>query len=85
MNQPLKLDPVPTDAVSSAISVKGLVTDSYSDIAKLEYVIPNEGVLDSSQEWQAMGTSASWDITFASGAPDSSDSLIYYAVAEKEV
>ncbi|MCI7109770.1 MAG: Ig-like domain-containing protein, partial [Spirochaetia bacterium] len=58
------------------------VQDDKSSIAKLEYVIPKEGVLDSSQEWKAMGTSASWDITFASGAPDSSDSLIYYAVAE---
>ena len=71
-----------SDAVSSAVSVKGIVQDDKSSIAKLEYVIPKTGVEDSSQEWKAMGTSASWDITFASGAPDSSDSLIYYAVAE---
>lgn len=71
-----------SDAVSSSVSIKGIVQDDKSSIAKLEYVIPKEGVLDSSQEWKAMGTSASWDITFASGAPDSSDSLIYYAVAE---
>lgn len=71
-----------SDAVSSSVSIKGIVQDDKSSIAKLEYVIPKTGVLDSSQEWKAMGTSASWDITFASGAPDSSDSLIYYAVAE---
>lgn len=71
-----------SDAVSSSVSIKGIVQDDKSSIAKLEYVIPKTGVLDTSQEWKAMGTSASWDITFASGAPDSSDSLIYYAVAE---
>ena len=71
-----------SDAVSSSVSIKGIVQDDKSSIAKLEYVIPKTGVEDSSQEWKAMGTSASWDITFASGAPDSSDSLIYYAVAE---
>lgn len=71
-----------SDAVSSSVSIKGIVQDDKSSIAKLEYVIPKEDVEDSFQEWKAMGTSASWDITFASGAPDSSDSLIYYAVAE---
>lgn len=71
-----------SDAVSSSVSIKGIVQDDKSSIAKLEYVIPKTDVQDSSQEWKAMGTSASWDITFASGAPDSSDSLIYYAVAE---
>lgn len=71
-----------SDAVSSSVSIKGIVQDDKSSIAKLEYVIPKNGVEDASQEWKAMGTAASWDITFASGAPDSSDSLIYYAVAE---
>ena len=71
-----------SDAVSSVVSIKGIVQDDKSSIAKLEYVIPKKDVEDASQEWKAMGTSASWDITFASGAPDSSDSLIYYAVAE---
>ncbi|MGN0738306.1 hypothetical protein [Treponema porcinum] len=71
-----------SDAVSSAVSVKGIVQDDKSSIAKLEYVIPKKDVADDSQEWKAMGTAASWDITFASGAPDSSDSLLYYAVAK---
>lgn len=71
-----------SDAVSSSVSIKGIVQDDKSSIAKLEYVIPKNGVEDASQEWKAMGTAASWDITFASGAPDSSDSLIYYAVAK---
>lgn len=70
-----------SDAVSSSVSIKGIVQDDKSSIAKLEYVIPKNGK-DASREWKAMGTAASWDITFASGAPDSSDSLIYYAVAE---
>lgn len=73
-----------SDAVSSAVSVKGIVQDDKSSIAKLEYVIPKKDVEDASQEWKAMGTAASWDITFASGAPDSSDSLIYYAVAKDD-
>ena len=73
-----------SDAVSSAVSVKGIVQDDYSSVAKLEYVIPKKDVEDASQEWKAMGTAASWDITFASGAPDSSDSLIYYAVAKDD-
>lgn len=72
-----------SDAVSTSVSIKGIVQDDKSSIAKLEYVIPKEGVADDNeQEWKAMGTAASWDITFASGAPDSSDSLIYYAVAK---
>lgn len=71
-----------SDAVSSSVSIKGIVQDDKSSIAKLEYVIPKKDVEDASQEWKAMGTAASWDITFASGAPDSSDSLIYYAVAK---
>lgn len=71
-----------SDAVSSAVSVKGIVQDDKSSIAKLEYVIPKKSVSDDAQEWKPMGTAASWDITFASGAPDSSDSLLYYAVAK---
>lgn len=71
-----------SDAVSSAVSVKGIVQDDKSSIAKLDYVIPKKSVSDDAQEWKAMGTAASWDITFASGAPDSSDSLLYYAVAK---
>ena len=73
-----------SDAVSSSVSIKGIVQDDKSSIAKLEYVIPKKDVEDASQEWKAMGTAASWDITFASGAPDSSDSLIYYAVAKDD-
>ena len=73
-----------SDAVSTSVSIKGIVQDDKSSIAKLEYVIPKNGFEDASQDWKAMGTTASWDITFASGAPDSSDSLIYYAVAKDD-
>lgn len=71
-----------SDAVSSAVSVKGIVQDSYSGIEKLEYTIPKKGVTEDKQEWKEVGTASSWEIKFASGAADSSDSLVYYANAK---
>lgn len=68
-----------SDAVSSAISIKGLVQDNYSSIQRLEYAIPEKS---GSLAWKDVGTAASWEIKFASGAPDSSDSLVYYANAK---
>lgn len=73
-----------SDAVSSAISVKGIVQDSYSGIEKLEYTIPKKGVTEDKQEWKEVGTASSWEIKFASGAADSSDSLVYYANAKTD-
>ena len=68
-----------SDAVSSAISIKGLVQDNYSSIQRLEYAIPET---NGDLAWKDVGTAASWEIKFASGAPDSSDSLVYYANAK---
>lgn len=71
-----------SDAVTSAVSIKGLVQDSASYVERLMYTIPKNGVVDDSQDWKDVGTSTSWEIKFASGAADSTDSLIYYVKAK---
>lgn len=71
-----------SDAVTSAVSIKGLVQDSASYVERLMYTIPKNGVADDSQDWKDVGTSTSWEIKFASGAADSTDSLIYYVKAK---
>lgn len=71
-----------SDAVTSAVSIKGLVQDSASYVERLMYTIPKNGVEDNSQDWKDVGTSTSWEIKFASGAADSTDSLIYYVKAK---
>lgn len=71
-----------SDAVTSAVSIKGLVQDSASYVERLMYTIPKNGVEDDSQDWKDVGTSTSWEIKFASGAADSTDSLIYYVKAK---
>lgn len=71
-----------SDAVTSAVSIKGLVQDSASYVERLMYTIPKNGVADNSQDWKDVGTSTSWEIKFASGAADSTDSLIYYVKAK---
>lgn len=70
-----------SDIVSSAVSIKGTVLDDYSSIEFLKYAIPFK---DSAKapDWKNVGTSAAWEIRFASGAQESSESLIYYAVAK---
>lgn len=71
-----------SDAVTSAVSIKGLVQDSASYVERLMYTIPKNGVADDFQDWKDVGTSTSWEIKFASGAADSTDSLIYYVKAK---
>lgn len=71
-----------SDAVSAAISLKGTVLDNASSIERLMYTIPKKGVEDEAQEWKDVGTASSWEIKFASGAPDSTDSLVYYVTAK---
>lgn len=70
-----------SDIVSSAISIKGTVLDDYSSIETLKYAIPFKDTLKD-PDWKNVGTSAGWEIRFASGAQESSESLIYYAVAK---
>ncbi len=71
-----------SDAVTAAISLKGTVLDNASSIERLMYTIPKKGVEDEAQEWKDVGTASSWEIKFASGAPDSTDSLVYYVTAK---
>lgn len=70
-----------SDIVSSAISIKGTVLDDYSSIKTLKYAIPFKDI-SKDPDWKNVGTSAGWEIRFASGAQESSESLIYYAVAK---
>lgn len=72
-----------SDAVSAEVTVKGIVTDSYSSIKKMEYVIPlkNATYSESAGDWASVNvSSASWEIEFPSGSAETSDSLLYYAV-----
>lgn len=71
-----------SDAVSSAVSVKGIVQDDYSSVAKLEYVIPltGETYSDIAGSWSnILVSSAAWELAFTSGSEESPDSLLYYA------
>ncbi len=72
------------DAVTGAISIKGLSQDDYSSLLHLYYQIPLYGVeyTTESTGWNEIAASTSWEIRFASGANDSTDSLIYYANAQ---
>ncbi len=72
-----------SDAVNAEVTVKGIVTDSYSSIKKMEYVIPlkNATYSVSAGDWASVNvSSASWEIEFPSGSAETSDSLLYYAV-----
>lgn len=70
-----------SDAVSSSVSIKGIVQDDKSSIAKLEYVIPltGETYSESDGTWNNMlVTGAAWELAFTSGSEESPDSLLYY-------
>lgn len=70
-----------SDAVSSSVSIKGIVQDDKSSIAKLEYVIPLTGETYSVSDgtWSNMlVTGAAWELAFTSGSEESPDSLLYY-------
>ncbi|MBQ1175556.1 MAG: hypothetical protein IIX56_04055, partial [Treponema sp.] len=56
-----------SDAVSAAVTVKGIVTDNYSAIERLEYVIPRKDDVynTTSANWaQVYNSGASWEIEF---------------------
>ena len=70
-----------SDAVSAAVTVKGIVTDNYSAIERLEYVIPrkDDDYNTTSANWaQVYNSGASWEIEFSSGSVESTESLCYY-------
>ena len=63
-----------SDAVSSSVSIKGIVQDDKSSIAKLEYVIPLTGETYSVSDgtWSNMlVTGAAWELAFTSGSEES--------------
>ncbi len=76
-----------SDAVSAEVTIKGIVTDSYSSIKKMEYVIPlkNTAYSESEGTWASVNvSSASWEIEFPSGSAETQDSLLYYAVNDTQ-
>lgn len=74
-----------SDAVTTSITVKGLMQDTYSSLKSLYWLIPKNGFTytgAANEEWNETNASTSWEIKFASGAADSSDSLLYYVSAK---
>ena len=78
-----------SDAVLSAITVKGLAQDASSQIKDLRWAIPLKSKLDdyNTKEdniglFTPIGNSTAWEIQFTSGSEDSPDSLLYFANAK---
>lgn len=73
-----------SDAVTSSVTIKGIVSDTYSSVSKLEWAIPvkaNEAEYTTTTgDWTTVPATASWEINFSSGAQESENSLLYYAV-----
>lgn len=79
-----------SDAITGSVTIKGIVQDNASSVSKIQYLIPTVKQADSymstgeiSLGWKEVGNSGSWEIQFASGAAESSDSLLYYVNAEE--
>ncbi len=80
-----------SDAITGAVTIKGIAQDSSSSISRIQYMIPTvdqKSLYDKngsiSSGWKEAGNSNSWEIQFASGAKESSDSLLYYVEAEED-
>lgn len=77
-----------SDAITGSVTIKGIAQDNASSVSKIQYLIPTVDQATSTGEislgWKEVGNSGSWEIQFASGAAESSDSLLYYVNAEKE-
>lgn len=71
-----------SDAVTHSVTVKGSVEDS-AGISKIEYAIPTKtGTYSKTAgDWTQIAGTSSWEIPFNSGAPESSECLLYYADA----
>lgn len=69
-------------AVTSAVTIRGTVLDKSTSVSSLKWTIPKVSLGDDNQDWKEISATATWEIIFASGAPDSSDSLIYYVNAK---
>ena len=73
-----------SDAVIAATTIKGTAFDDFSAIKKLEYAVPLKGqsaaYTKNSDNWTTIGSStATWEIEYDSGSPESQSSLLYYA------
>lgn len=80
-----------SDAITGAVTIKGIAQDNASLISKVEYLIPTidqVGLLKTtgniSTGWKEVGNSGSWEIQFASGAPESPDSILYYVHGDNQ-
>lgn len=74
-----------SDAVTGSVTIKGIAQDNASSVSKIQYLIPTAKQVkdnDFSSGWKEVGNSGSWEIQFASGAAESSDSLLYYVNAK---
>lgn len=76
-----------SDAITGSVTIKGIAQDNASSVSKIQYLIPTVKQATSTGEissgWKEVGNSSSWEIQFASGAAESSDSLLYYVNAEE--
>lgn len=73
-----------SEAVIAATTIKGTAFDDFSAIKKLEYAVPLKGqsaaYKENSDNWTTIGSStATWEIEYDSGSPESQSSLLYYA------
>ena len=74
-----------SDAVTTSITVSGLMEENYASLKSLYWLIPKKDTVytgAANEEWNEINASTSWEIKFASGASDSSDSLLYYVSAK---
>lgn len=80
-----------SDAITGAVTIKGIAQDNASLISRVQYLIPTvaQARLEKTVEnfkaanWKDIGNSGSWEIQFASGAPESPDSILYYVDAKE--
>lgn len=80
-----------SDAITGAVTIKGIAQDNASLISKVEYLIPTIDQVkllkttgDISTGWKEVGNSGSWEIQFASGAAESPDSILYYVHGDNQ-
>lgn len=80
-----------SDAITGAVTIKGIAQDNASSISRVQYLIPTvaQAKLEKTVEnfkaanWKDIGNSGSWEIQFASGAAESPDSILYYVDAKE--
>lgn len=80
-----------SDAITGAVTIKGIAQDNASSISRVQYLIPTvaQAKLKKTVEnfkaanWKDIGNSGSWEIQFASGAAESPDSILYYVDAKE--